>query len=205
MKITEAKIRSIIKEEIKNVLNEGSDREKASQLIAAMNQINTKYDSMSIGQKVPPYKQDGDLYMIKEFINEYVSGAVFEQYLEELKNILSQQGLQVKFERDYDDNISDITITSSTPTHSSNSTELEELKNKIAVQDEYYDYELEGMFVDNLVDELGASRDDIANALKSYTSESGKKYTVEGEGGDMKIIVNQLSESRKRNLFLKLK
>jgi len=100
MKITEAKIRSIIKEEIKNVLNEGSDREKASQLIAAMNQINTKYDSMRIGQKDTPYKQDGDLYMIKEFINEYVSGQVIDDYLNELKELLSGQGLDVEFSTD---------------------------------------------------------------------------------------------------------
>jgi hypothetical protein len=98
MVITEAKIRMIIKEEIKKVLNENMDEtEQASKLIAAMNQINSKYDSMRIGQKVPPYKADGNLFSIKEFINNNVSGAVIEDYLDELK---SQQDLDVEFSTD---------------------------------------------------------------------------------------------------------
>jgi len=103
MVITEAKIRIIIKEEIKKVLklNENMDeRQQASQLIAAMNQINSKYDSMRIGQKVPQYRQDADIYMIKDFINENVSGAVIDDYLNELRDILSQQGLDVEFSTD---------------------------------------------------------------------------------------------------------
>jgi len=217
-KLTESYLRSMIKQ----VMNENMDElNKIGQLIKAMNQIRTKYSSMQLGSSVPEYYvKGGDTsFDIKDFINDNVSVQVTDDYLNELTELLSQQGLQVKFKIDYDDNISDITVTSSTPTHSSNSTpthssnstpthssnstELEELKNKIAVQDEYYDYELEDMFVDNLVDELGASRDDIANALKSYTSTSKKgvkKYTVEGEDDDMRIIVDQLSESRKRKL-----
>jgi len=201
-KLTESYLRSMIKQ----VMNENMDETaNINQLIKAMNQIRTKYSSMQLGSSVPEYYvKGGDTsFDIKDFINDNVSVQVTDDYLNELTELLSQQGLQVKFKIDYDDNISDITVTSSTPTHSSNSTELEELKNKIAVQDEYYDYELERMFVDNLVDELGASRDDIANALKSYTSTSKKgvkKYTVEGEDDDMRIIVDQLSESRKRKL-----
>jgi len=201
-KLTESYLRSMIKQ----VMNENMDETaNINQLIKAMNQIRTKYSSMQLGSSVPEYYvKGGDTsFDIKDFINDNVSVQVTDDYLNELTELLSQQGLQVKFKIDYDDNISDITVTSSTPTHSSNSTELEELKNKIAVQDEYYDYELEDMFVDNLVDELGASRDDIANALKSYTSTSKKgvkKYTVEGEDDDMRIIVDQLSESRKRKL-----
>jgi len=200
-KLTESYLRSMIKQ----VMNENMDETaNINQLIKAMNQIRTKYSSMQLGSSVPEYYvKGGDTsFDIKDFINDNVSVQVTDDYLNELTELLSQQGLQVKFKIDYDDNISDITVTSSTPTHSSNSTELEELKNKIAVQDEYYDYELEDMFVDNLVDELGASRDDIANALKSYTSTSKKgvkKYTVEGEDDDMRIIVD-LSESRKRKL-----
>jgi hypothetical protein len=202
-KLTESYLRSMIKQ----VMNESMDEtDNINQLIKAMNQIRTEYAGMQLGSSVPEYYvQGGDTsFDIKDFINDNVSVQVTDDYLNKLTQLLSQKGLKVQFIRDYDE-ISNIMITNSTPTHSSSSTEIEQLKNKIAEQDEYYDYELEGMFVDNLVDELGASRDDIANALKSYTSEGGKKYTVEGEDDDMRIIIQQLSESRKRKLAPKRK
>ena len=100
MLITERRIRSIIKEEIKKVLNESASREQAAQLIAAMNQVREKYDSMNIGQTVPPYRADGDIYMIKDFINQNVSGAVVDDYLEELRTILADQNLQLDYSTD---------------------------------------------------------------------------------------------------------
>ena len=94
------KIRSIIREELKKVLNENAGREQAAQLIAAMNQIRGNYDSINIGQTVPAYKTDADVYMIKDFINQNVSGAVVDDYLEQLRTILAHQNLQLDYSTD---------------------------------------------------------------------------------------------------------
>ena len=88
------------KRRIKKVLNENAGREQAAQLIAAMNQIRGNYDSMNIGQTVPAYKTDADVYMIKDFINQNVSGAVVDDYLEKLRTILADQNLQLDYSTD---------------------------------------------------------------------------------------------------------
>ena len=100
MLLSETKIRSIIREELKKVLNENAGREQAAQLIAAMNQIRGNYDSINIGQTVPAYKTDADVYMIKDFINQNVSGAVVDGYLEKLRTILAHQNLQLDYSTD---------------------------------------------------------------------------------------------------------
>lgn len=112
MKLTESKLRSIVKQELKKVLSEGANREQAAQLIAVMNQINTNYDSKNIGQKVPAYKADADIFMIKDFINQNVSGAVVDDYLEELKNLLAGEGLELDYSTDdySDDYVASLTI-----------------------------------------------------------------------------------------------
>ena len=97
MVITEAKIRIIIKEEIKKVLKEAVD-ERTVSLIKAMNTIASKYDSKSIGQTVPQYKVDANLFNIKDFINENVQD--IDSYLEELKQIMEEQGVELDYRTD---------------------------------------------------------------------------------------------------------
>ena len=97
MVITEAKIRMIIKEEIKKVLKEAVD-ERTVSLIKAMNTIASKYDSKSIGQTVPQYKVDANLFKIKDFINENVQD--IDSYLEELKQIMEEQGVELDYRTD---------------------------------------------------------------------------------------------------------
>lgn len=112
IKLTESKLRSIVKQELKKVLSEGANREHAAQLIAVMNEINTKYDSKDIGQKVPAYKADADISMVKDFINQNVSGAVVDDYLEELKNLLAEKNLELDYSTDdySDDYVSSLNI-----------------------------------------------------------------------------------------------
>jgi len=98
-KLTESYLRSMIKQ----VMNENMDElNKIGQLIKAMNQIGTEYAGMQLGSSVPKYYvQGGDSsFNIKDFINNNVSGQVIDDYLKELTELLSGQGLNVRFSTD---------------------------------------------------------------------------------------------------------
>jgi len=109
MRLTETYLRKIVKEELKKILNESADRQQVAQLIAAMNEIRQNYDSRNMGQKIPPYQSDADMYAIKDFINQNVPSSNIDAYLEELAQILDEQGLQLDF---FTDEYSDEYLTS---------------------------------------------------------------------------------------------
>jgi hypothetical protein len=99
MKLTESTLRSIVKQELKKFLKEEKNVDpKVIALIKAMNSIRLNFDSKNMGQKVPEYKADADLFMIKDFIIENV--ADIDSYLETLKDSLLEQDIELDYATD---------------------------------------------------------------------------------------------------------